>query len=177
MMWALAFIVILGAGVPMAGWWFSRRPRPLEGADRGYDEIDRWLVDEFGLGWRARSRVREAVLAGRPEPGPALEAATRALAAQVSAGRFRTLPLARGMGTVQLGLGPIYVVFGIVVLVMSSQTGKWALGVLAVLNGSLMTFAGVVNTFRTPWRVRRNAEAILRSGPSIPSGEAAPQDR
>jgi hypothetical protein len=161
--WAVAFLVILGAGVPAVGWWFSRKPRPLDTADRGHGEIDRWLAAQFGLGWRERSRVQGAVLAGRPLSDPALEAAARGLAAQVLDDRFRTLRLARKVGWLRLVSGVAYLVFAVVFLLISHRGGELALAVLAVLNGGLMIFAGVFHTVQNPWRIRRNAEKVLWS--------------
>jgi hypothetical protein len=172
--WAVAFVVVLGVGVPAAGWWFTRKPRPLDTTDRGYDEIDRWLADRFGLGWRDRSRVREAVLAGRAVSGPALEAAVRGLAAQVVAGRFRMLRVARKLGWLHLAVGPAYAVFGVVVLIVTHQDGERVLGVLGVLNGGLLSLTGVYYTFQNPKRIRRNAEQILRSSRNAGSSVGLP---
>ncbi len=44
MAWALALVVAIGAGLPVAAWSITRRlPAPRPG--RGYDAIDRWLAD------------------------------------------------------------------------------------------------------------------------------------
>jgi hypothetical protein len=166
--WAVAFLVILGAGVPAAGWWVSRRPRPLDTGDRAHGEIDRWLAGQFGLGWRERSRVQGAVFAGRPLTDPGLEAAARRLAAQVLDDRFRTLRVARRVGWLRLVSGGAYLVFAVVFLIISHRATELALAVLAVLNGGLMIVAGVFHTFQNPWRIRRNAETVLRSGENAP---------
>jgi hypothetical protein len=159
----MVFVVVLGVGVPAAGWWFTRRPRPLDTTDRGYGEIDRWLADQFGLGWRDRSRVREAVLAGRAVSDPALESAVRGLAAQVAADRFRMLRVARKVGWLQLAVGPAYAAFAIVLLIVTHKDGERVVGVFAVVNGGLLSLTGVYYTFQNPKRIRRNAEQILRS--------------
>jgi hypothetical protein len=164
MIWVVgALIVIVGVCVPAAGWWLTRRPRPADTADRGCDEIDRWLTDQFGLGWRDRSRVRNAVLAGRVVSDQALEAAVRGLAAQVVADRFRTLRIARAVGWLHLAVGPAYAFFGIFLLIDAHQNEERAMGVLAVFNGALLSLVGVYRTFRGPKRIRRSAGQILQS--------------
>jgi hypothetical protein len=75
--------------------------------------------------------------------GPALEAAARGLAAQVTAGRFRTLRAARKLGWLHLAVGPAYAAFAIVVLIVTYQDGERVLGVLAVVNGGLLSLTGV----------------------------------
>jgi len=159
----VALIVILGVGVPVAGWWLTRRPRPAGTSDRGHGEIDRWLAARFGLGWRDRSQVLDSVLAGRAVSSPALETAARGLAAEVMAGRFRTLRVARAVGWLQLVTGPACMAFGVVALIGARQDGERAVGVFAVLNGALMSCGGVYRTFQNQ-RIRRGAEQILRSG-------------
>jgi hypothetical protein len=94
---------------------------------------------------------------------PALEAAACGLAAQVTAGRFRTLRVARKLGWLHLAVGPAYAAFAIVVLIVTHQDGERVLGVLAVVSGWLLSLAGVYYTFGNPERIRRNAEQILRS--------------
>jgi hypothetical protein len=73
--WALALVVVIGVGLPVAAWWFTRRLRAADAGDglgAGYDEIDRWLLDQFRLAWLDRSRVREAMFRGREVKDPAL---------------------------------------------------------------------------------------------------------
>jgi hypothetical protein len=156
-------MVVLGVVLPLVGWWFTRKPPPLDTADRGHGEMDRWLVDQFGLGWRDRSRVRAAVLAGRPVEDPALEAAARGFAAQVTADRFRTLRVARRVGWFNTMFGLGYVVLAIVVLIISREPAFWTLGVFGVFNGGAALWAGTYQAVRTPKRHRRNAELILHS--------------
>lgn len=48
MAWALALVVAIGAGLPVAAWSITRRlpaPNPARRPGRGYDAIDRWLAD------------------------------------------------------------------------------------------------------------------------------------
>lgn len=164
MVWAVVVVVVvLGVVLPVAGWWFTRKPPPLDTADRGHGEIDRWLVDQFGLGWRDRSRVRAAVLTGRPVDDPALDAAARGFAAQVTADRFRTLRVARRVGWFNTILGLGYVALGIVVPIVIRGDAAWVLAAMGVFNGGVMLWTGTYQAIRNPKRHRRNAELILRS--------------
>ncbi len=63
MWWALAFVVILGVGLPVAAWWHSRRhpPPPVTRLGTGYDRIDKWLLRHYQLAPLDRDRVRTAV--------------------------------------------------------------------------------------------------------------------
>jgi hypothetical protein len=160
--WAVVVILVLALGMPAVGWWLTRKPPPLGTPDSRLGEIDRWLVDHFQLSWRDRSRVRTAVLTGQPLNDPALEAAARGLAAQVMADRFRTLRVARrvGWGNLIFAVGYPCAMAGL--LVIRHERQAWALVVLAVLNGGLLSLVGWHNSIRNPKRIRRNAEQILR---------------
>jgi hypothetical protein len=163
MVWAVVVVVVLALGTPVAGWWFARRPPPLDTADRGHGEIDRWLVEQFGLGGRERSRVRAAVMLGRPSSDPALADAARGLAAQVMADRFRTLRLGRKVGWFNLILGLAYAAFAIGVMIVGPWPGKWFLGVFGCFNGWVLSLIGVHHAFRNPRRIRHHAQLVLRS--------------
>ncbi len=70
MAWAVAFIVILGVGLPVAAWWYSGRRPPSAvnrlgtSIDRINDRIDKWLLKEYQLAPLDRGRIREAVFEG-----------------------------------------------------------------------------------------------------------------
>ena len=67
MAWAVAFIAILGVGLPVAAWWYSGRrpPSPVTrlgtSIDRINDRIDKWLLKEYQLAPLDRGRIRDAV--------------------------------------------------------------------------------------------------------------------
>jgi hypothetical protein len=108
MAWALALVVAIGVGLPVAAWSITRRlppPNTARWAGRGYDAIDRWLADRYQLAWLERSRVRTAVFGGRQVEEPQLAPAAHGLAAQVLAGGFRVLRWSRVLGWADLGLG------------------------------------------------------------------------
>jgi hypothetical protein len=170
--WAVVVIVVLGLGMPAVGWWLTRRPPPLATPDSRLGEIDRWLVDQFQLSWHDRSQVRAAVLTGRPVSDPALEAAARGLAAQVTADRFRTLRLERRLAWANLMVGPAYAAFAIILLIVNRQEKDVVLAVFAVLNGGLLSFSGAYYAFWRTRRFRRNAEQILRSSRNTAPGSS-----
>lgn len=129
---------------------------------KGYDEIDKWLVSEFNLGWRDRSRVRRAVLAPQgADPlslRPALLEAARGLAARVLADQVRKLRLSRRVGWIQLGTAVAYAGYGIFIL----ATGQLALGAFLVLNAGASGASAVFNTMLAPRRIRRHAGQVLQ---------------
>src|SRR5260221_3179206 len=112
MAWAVAFIVILGVGLPVAAWWYSgRRPpspvnRPGTSIDRINDRIDKWLLKEYQLAPLDRGRVREAVFEGRQLDDPALARAAHQLASEVLRGRLGGLRMA-GVNAGMFLVGPV----------------------------------------------------------------------
>src|SRR6266568_7411379 len=69
--WALAAIVILGVGVPIAAWSYTRlhSPPPVTPLGTGYDQIDKWLLEQHRLAAarpRARPQGSRARLPTRP---------------------------------------------------------------------------------------------------------------
>lgn len=108
MAWALALVVAIGVGLPVAAWLITRRlppPKTASRTGRGHDAIDRWLAERYQLAWLDRSRVRTAVFRGRQVEEPHLAAAAHGLAAQVLAGRFGVLRWLPMLGWAELGLG------------------------------------------------------------------------
>lgn len=165
MVWALALVVVIGVGLPVAAWLITRRLPSLRTAGRlgaGYDEVDRWLLDQYQLAWLDRSRVRKAVFQGQEVNDPALIPAAHGLAVQVLANGFKTLRFTQRIGRVELVIGPAYAVFGVVSLITSHHDSKLALGVLAVVNGGLFTLAGVFRALRAPKQMRHYAERVLQ---------------
>lgn len=164
MVWVVVVVVVVaGAVLPAVGWWLTRKPPPLDATGRRPGEFERWLADQYGLGWRDCTRVSQAVLGGRPVSDPALEAPARGFAAQVTAGRFRTLRLYRKMGWSKLILGFIYIVGAIVAPVFTHGGAGWLLAAFGLLYGGLQIWIGTYNAYRRPNRIRRNAELSLHS--------------
>jgi len=186
MLAALIVIVVLGLGLPIGLWLISRwrmsKPQTAYRGDR-YDEIDQWLISEFNLGWRSRSRVRTAVLgrqfAARLEPSgrdndpaplePALLEPARALAVRVLANQIGQLRWSRRTGWVTLGLTVVYVGYGIFAL----TTGQ-AIGVFILLNAAASAGLGLSSAVLAPRRIRRDAERLL-SGDRPPGAQPRPR--
>jgi hypothetical protein len=186
---ALIVIIVLGFCLPVGLWLVARRrmsgPQKTYQGDR-YDEIDQWLVSDFGLGWQARSRVRTAVLgrqaAARLEPAPrddepaplepALLEPARELAARVLADQIGQLRLARRAGWVALGLAAAYAGYGIFTIT-TGRGGGPPEGVFILLNAAASATLGLVSAVLTPRRVRRNAERVL-SGDRSAGAESRP---
>lgn len=108
MVWALAAILILGAGLPIAAWQFSRRlqavrpPPSAGGLGPPADAVDTWLIDRYQLSALKRWEVRRAVTFGRELRDPAPRAAARDLAGRVLHGELRTGRSVRLLGWVML---------------------------------------------------------------------------
>lgn len=140
MAWALAAIVILGVGVPISAWSYTRLrpPPPVSRLGTAYDPIDKWLLQRHSLPPLDRERVRTAVLQGNQVDDPALAPAAHDLAATVLAGGFKVLRLSPVLGWVNMVMAVGLAVTGIVVLVASHQAGGLALGVLALSTASCL---------------------------------------
>ena len=68
MVWALVLVAVIAVGLPLAAWWLSRDLRPpkqILGGPMPGVPADRWLFAHYQLGVLDRSRVREAVFAGK----------------------------------------------------------------------------------------------------------------
>ncbi len=135
MAWAVAFIVILGVGLPVAAWWYSGRrpPSPVTrletSKDRINDRIDKWLLKEYQLAPLDRGRVREAVFEARQLDDPALARAAHQLASQVLRGKLGGLRLVRVNAGIFL-VGPVgFAAAGIRGLVISHDP-RYALAIV-----------------------------------------------
>jgi hypothetical protein len=148
MAWALAFIIILGVGLPVAAWCYSRLrpPPPVSGLGTGYDRIDKWLLTQYQLAPLDRERVRKAVFQGRQLDHPALALAAHQLAAEVLRGKLGGLRLARVMGWVYLVTAVGFAALGIGGLVISHDP-RYA---LAVVDSALFTVPAVLFARRLP---------------------------
>ena len=85
MAWALAIIVVIGAGLPFAAWRLGRhletaRQPSAHGLGPPADAVDKWLIDQHRLPAPQRWQVRDAVLYGRAVRDPALRHAAHDLA-------------------------------------------------------------------------------------------------
>lgn len=163
MLWALALVVVIAIGLPMAAWLITRRlppPRPL-GSYGGHDAIDKWLRDEYRLAPKECQQVRDAVFKGGQVSEPALVPVTRDLAAQVLANRFRVLRLSQLLAWVNVGVAGGLAGGGTFVLVTGSATKWQALGVFWLIDSGVLLVAGAAGGLLGPKRLRRNAQKAL----------------
>ncbi len=169
MAWAVAFIVILGVGLPVAAWWYSGRRPPSAvnrlgtSIDRINDRIDKWLLKEYQLAPLDRGRIREAVFEGRQLDDPALARAAHQLASEVLRGRLGGLRLPTVMGGVFL-VGPVvFAALGIGGLVISHDP-RYA---LAIVFSAFLTVP-VVMYIRLLLQARRQVGLALELNEDAP---------
>jgi hypothetical protein len=165
MAWALALVVVIGVGLPVAAWSITRRlPPPRRAVDRlgvGYDAIDKWLLEQYQLLPQDRRRVRKAVFGGRQANDATLARAAHGLAARVLAGGFRALRLSQLLGWVDVMTAIGFAGTGIVVLITSQHAEGLVLGILGLVNCGLFMFAGVARA-RMAKQIRRSAAQALQ---------------
>jgi len=109
------------------------------------NRIDRWLYARYRLEWLDRSRVKEAVLQGRPLSEPALREAAHGLAGAMLAGQVGGL----GVKTITVVIGAdVSLVVAILVFVLAtgsySQVGSVIVGFL----GMALTISSYARTRR-----------------------------
>jgi hypothetical protein len=152
--WALAIIVVIGAGLPFAAWRLGRqaekgRPPPAGGLGPPADAVDKWLIGQHRLPAPQRWQVRDAVLYGRMVRDPALRPAARDLAGCVLRGELRLGRISRVTGTVLVAEGAVLIILGIAVL------AAWG------------SPAGIAPVLAGAWYLARNVAALrtTRRGP------------
>jgi hypothetical protein len=175
MLAALVIIGVLGVGLPLVAFLGSRWRLSSPERDPDRDELDRWLIGEFGLGWSDRSQVRRAVLGGpeswqlpgSPEPlPPRLLGPARALAERVLADQVPRLRRSRRIGWIFLALAPAYAGFGIFLLVNGDDGGQTQ-GALFVFNACCATALALGNAVIGPRRACRRATQILSGAADV----------
>jgi hypothetical protein len=165
MAWALALVVVIGVGLPVAAWLITRRlppPRTVGRLGVGYDAIDKWLLDRYQLPPHDRWRVRKAVFQGHQVNDAALARAAHGLATRVLTGGFRVLRLSQVLGWVDLMMGIGFAGTGIFLLITSHDAEGLVLGILSLVNSGLFMFAGMGRALRTPKQIRRNVARALQ---------------
>jgi hypothetical protein len=166
MAWALALVVVIGVGLPLAAWWFTRRlPARRRSVDRlgiGYDAIDKWLLDRYQLPPHDRWRVRTAVFQGRQVSDATLAPAVHGLATRVLTGGFRVLRLSQVLGWVDLMVATGLAGAGLVLLITSHHAEGLVLGVISLVSSGLFMFAGVMRALRFPQQIRHNVVKALQ---------------
>jgi hypothetical protein len=169
MAWALAAIVILGVGVPIAAWSYTRlhSPPPVTPLGTGYDQIDKWLLEQHRLPPLDRERVRKAVGQGCQVDNPVLASAAHDLAAQILAGKFRVVRLLPVLGWVNMIAAVGFAAVGLVLLAASHNAGGFVLATLALIDCGLFTFVGLVRV-RSVKKIRDRATMAQQANPPEP---------
>ncbi len=164
MAWALALVVVIGVGLPVAAWLITRRlppPRAMSGLGAGYDAIDKWLLDQYQLAPPERWRVRKAVFRGDHVRDAMLTPAAHGLAIRVLGGGFRILRLSQLLGWVDVAMATGVAGAGIAMLVTNQHAEGFLMAVLGLIGGGLLMFAGVMRALWFPKQIRRNAAKAL----------------
>jgi hypothetical protein len=160
---ALAVIVTLGVGVPIAAWSLTRlRPPPAPSRlGTGYDPIDKWLLRRHSLAPIDRERVRTAVFGGRQVGDPKLAVAAHDLAVKVLSGEVRgSTRVPAVLRWLNVLSAVVFAALGIGLLAVSRRSGMQSLGALALVDSAMFTFVSVFYT-RRPKRARRRVETAL----------------
>jgi hypothetical protein len=158
--WALTLVVVVGVGSPVAAWLITRRappPKTVGTLGAGSDTIDKWLLDQYQLSPRDRSRVRKAVFQGQQVNDAALAHAAHGLAARVLAGGFKVQWMTQVVDWTNLMMAICFAGIGVYLL-----ADGMALGILALVGSGLYMFVGVERALRAPRRIRRNAARALQ---------------
>ena len=155
MAWALAIIVVIGAGLPSAAWRLGRRAEArwqpsAHGLGPPADAVDKWLIDQHGLPAPQRWQVRDAVTYRRSVRDPALRPAAHDLAACALRGELRLGRWIRIAGMTLVAEGTVLIVLGIALL------------------AALGSPAGLVPVPFGAWYLAKGAAALrsIRRGPS-----------
>ena len=175
MAWALAFIVILGVGLPVAAWWYSGRhlSSQVTRLGTGYDRIDKWLLKEYQLAPVDRERVRKAVFQGRQADDPALARAAHHLASEVLRGKLGGLRLVRVNAAMSLVFPVGLAALGIGGLVISHDP----LYALAIVCSALFTVPAVMYIHLLPQARRQVGRALeLNEDAPHPPGDGSRED-
>lgn len=173
MAWALALVAAIAVGLPVGAWLIIRRlpaPRAIRAARTGYDAIDKWLLNEYGLPPRERWRVRNAVFNGSQVSEPALARAVHELATRVLADGFRMLRLSRVLGWIDLAAAAGFAGAGTALLVTGRAQAELVLGALGLVNSVVFLLLGVAYAQVTPRQIRRRAEQARRLNSAGHSG-------
>ena len=162
MAWALAVIVALGIGVPIAAWSYTRLrpPPPPSRLGTAYDPVDKWLLRQHTLTPVDRDRVRDAVFNGRQVGDPDLAPAARDLAEKVLAGKFRRLRQSYATVWINVVMATCFLAMGIISLITGSTLER-AVGAVFVLDSAAVAIVTVMPR-REPKKVLFNVAKALQ---------------
>lgn len=159
---ALAAIVTLSVGVPIAAWsWTRLRPPPAPSRlGTGYDSIDKWLLRRHGLPPIDRERVRTSVFAGRQLGDPQLALAAHDLAVKLLNGEITGARVPAALRWVNLLSAVVFAALGIGALAVSRRPGMQAVGVFWLTDSAMFTLISVFY-IRQLKKIRHRIEAAL----------------
>lgn len=159
---ALAVIVTLGVGVPIAAWGWTRlrSPPAPNSLGTGYDPIDRWLLRQHNLAPTDRERVRGAVFEGRQVGDSRLAPAAHDLADKVLNGKIGGAQIPAVLRYLNVLAAVVFAVVGIGLIAFSRSTDMQSLGALGLVDSAMFTFVSVVSS-RQPTRLRQRVETAL----------------
>jgi len=140
MAWAVAIIVVIGIGVPAAGWLIARRrgmQRHVSASGLGppSDAVDKWLIETYRLPARQRWQVRDAVVYGREVADPVLRRAAHELAECALRGELRPGRGIRIGGIAMVTEGAAGMMLGIAMVAAIGGLGVDAAALIPVLFG------------------------------------------
>ena len=140
MAWAVAIIVVIGIGVPTAGWLISRRrgmQRQVSASGLGppSDAVDKWLIETYRLPALQRWQVRNAVVYGREVADPVLRCAAHDLAGCTLPGELTPGRGLRIGGVAMVAEGAAGMILGIAMVAAIGGLGVDAAALIPVLFG------------------------------------------
>jgi hypothetical protein len=144
MVWALAAIIVLAVGLPIAGWLLSRGMAAKQttqspgGLGPPTDAADKWLIERHKLPALQRWRVRQAVVAGGQLHTSPLRDAAHDLAGGVLRGEVQVGRTLRAVSWILLAEGICFAVAGtlIAIKIAPAGIGLVVLGVWFLIKGT-----------------------------------------
>ena len=111
MIWGLAALAVIIAGLPAIAWTATRgmARRPAAPLKPYHDRMDQWIHRQYGLDWADCRPIRKAVAEGSRVTNPALEDAAHQLAAATLSGKVPGARRVRLLSMTNLVLGVVLV--------------------------------------------------------------------
>lgn len=158
MAWAAASVVLVMIALAAGFWWLSRRPRVTARFNRQpHRDIDWWLLTQYGLDRKQRSRVQRAFVRRAAVTDPSLQPALHGAAPRVLSGEFRSIGVIAGMDWISLGIAVSYAGLGVV----SLSSGRFFFGAFWLVLSAAWAGLFAFQRFVLPGRARRNAQRLL----------------
>ena len=144
MIWGLAALVVIVAGLPAIAWAATRGTarRPAAPLKPYHDRMDQWIHRQYGLDWADCRPIRKAVAEGSRVTNPALEDAAHQLAAATLSGKVPGARRVRLVSMTNLVLGVVLVAAAIIAL--ASGAGGFSAGALLAEGAWFFTLCWVI---------------------------------